>query len=60
MAYKRPLSKRQSQIITILWLVFAILFLWKVTLNLFTLVILGLSAFIVFYPIRKSDKQRRR
>lgn len=60
MAYKRPLSKRQSQIITILWLVFAILFLWKVTLNLFTLVILGLSAFIVFYPISKSNKQRRR
>ncbi len=60
MAYKRPLTKRQSQIITILWLIFAIIFLLKVTLNLFTLIVLAASAFIVFYPIKKSYKQTRR
>lgn len=59
MAYKRPLTKRQSQIITILWLIFAIIFLLKVTLNLFTLIVLVASAFIVFYPIKKSYKQTR-
>lgn len=60
MAYKRPLNKRQSQIITILWLIFAIVFLFKVRITLFTLIVLAASAFIVFYPINKSYKQRRK
>lgn len=58
MAYKRPLTARQSYIITILWLLFAIVFVWKVPITLFSLMVLGASAFIVFYPIRKSKRER--
>lgn len=59
MAYKRPLSPRQSFIITALWLVFAIAYLSRVPITLFSLIILGISAFVVFYPIQRSRKQTK-
>lgn len=59
MAYKRPLTTRQSYIIIVLWLIFAIVFVYKVPINLISLVVLTMSAFVVFYPIRKSRRERR-
>ncbi len=59
MAYKRPLTKSQSYIIAILWVLFAGAFFAFVRLNLMMIVVLFASAFIVFYPIYKSFKQQK-
>lgn len=59
MAYRRPLGKSQSVIIALLWLVFVVLFLMEVKVTLFSLIILFSSAFIVFYPIVKSYRERK-
>lgn len=60
MAYKRPLSPRQSYIIALLWLGFALLFLSKARITAFSLLAFGASALIVFYPIYKSYKERHK
>lgn len=59
MAYKRPLTQRQSLVIAVLWLIFLGLFLAYGRLSAASLVMLLMSAFIVFYPIVKSLKQHR-
>ncbi|KGN83619.1 MULTISPECIES: hypothetical protein [unclassified Porphyromonas] len=59
MAYKRPLTRTQSIIIAVLWFVFVGLYLSYGKLTAGGLVMLLMSAFIVFYPIVKSLKQRR-
>ncbi len=59
MAYKRPLSTSQSVCITILWCLF-LAFYWKYgEHSVFSWFIVLASAFIVFYPIRKSYLQRK-
>lgn len=59
MAYRRPLTARQSQIIILLWLIFVLLYLYHVPLSGSGVVMLIFSAFIVFYPILKSYRERR-
>lgn len=59
MAYRRPLTRGQSLTIALLWLLFAITYLYHVRLTLVSLFILGLSGFVVFYPIRKSLRERK-
>ncbi len=59
MAYKRPLTKVQSIIIALLWLVFVVLFLFTGEKTPFSCFVLLWSAFIVFYPIWKSYKERQ-
>ncbi|MDO4692211.1 MAG: hypothetical protein Q4A64_04985 [Porphyromonadaceae bacterium] len=59
MAYKRPLTRTQSIIIAVLWFVLAGFYLVYGKLTAGGLVMLLMSAFIVFYPIVKSLKQRR-
>ncbi len=59
MAYKRPLSKNQSIFIAILWLVFFIIFLRFGIKNIFTCLAIMASAFVTFYPIWKSLRERK-
>lgn len=59
MAYKRPLTQRQSIVIAVLWVLFAGYFLFYGQLTIGSMTMLLMSAFIVFYPIVKSLKQRR-
>lgn len=60
MAYRRPLTDRQSQVIIILWLIFVVLYLYYVPLSASGIVMLAFSAFVVFYPIVKSRRERKR
>ncbi len=58
MAYKRPLSLTQSICIAILWLLFFVLFVAKGQKTFFSWSAIAASAFIVFYPIVKSYRER--
>lgn len=57
MAYKRPLTRRQSWIIVVLWVVFTGLYLAKAELNLMTLLILTMASVAVLYPVAKSRRE---
>lgn len=59
MAYKRPLSQRQSSIILVGYIVLLIYWLPHALWDGKTILILLLSAFLVGYPIYKSLRQRR-
>lgn len=59
MAYKRPLTRRQSALIVVLWIFFVVLYLRYAPFNLMTLVVLALSGVFVLYPIRKSLRERQ-
>lgn len=60
MAYRRPLTARQSQIIIILWLIFVVLYLYYVPLSTSGVVMLAFSAFVILYPIIKSRRERKK
>ncbi len=61
MAYRRPLTPTQMVIISTLWLALALWILFGgARLDGPTLLTLLLSGVIVFYPIVKSWRQRRR
>ncbi|WP_296957368.1 hypothetical protein [Porphyromonas sp. oral taxon 278] len=61
MAYRRPLTPMQMVIISALWLALVLwIFFGGARLDGPTLLTLLLSGVIVFYPIAKSWRQRRR
>ena len=61
MAYRRPLTPTQMVIISALWLALVLWILFGgARLDGPTLLTLLLSGMIVFYPIAKSWRQRRR
>ncbi len=59
MAYRRPLTARQSQIILLLWLIFVALYLYYVPLTGPGVLMIAFSAFVVLYPIIKSRRERK-
>lgn len=54
MAYKRPLTKRQSYLLIGLWLVFLVIYLLNIKFSLSSLLIIAFSGFFVLYPIIHS------
>lgn len=58
--YRRPLTKVQSIIIGVLWLIFVLLFFRYAALTVFSFLILLMASFIVLYPIYRSWEQRGR
>lgn len=60
MAYRRPLTAGQSAVIVVLWVIFAVMYLWHQSIDLYSVVLLTMSAIVVFYPIIKSWRERSR
>lgn len=59
MAYRRPLTRWQMLLFAGGWLALAVWIVRAQGLQGPTLLVLALSAFLVFYPIVKSWRQRR-